>query len=78
MIKDGKEGREAFPKIGPSQVIPEGICQCQSNLIPNLCPDINMAGSGSQRCKHPAKKMGPRHQLATEKQIKMVLVMCRY
>lgn len=63
-----------FPKVKLSQVTPEASKDtANAKASPfQTCPDINMVG------KHPDKKRGPTHQLTTEKQIKTVLVMCRY
>lgn len=79
-----RQGRDllflAFPKVGPVRLYPrlsKGIANVkvspfQTCLTP-LWLEVRFRDT-----VHPGKKGGRRHQLATEKQMKMVLVMCRY
>lgn len=80
----GKKEREvpflALPKAGLTQVTPEaswGHFQCQYKPI-STCPDIiNRLEVKLRAVKYPGKKRGLWKQLATEKQMKMVPIMCR-
>lgn len=64
----------AFPKVELSQVTSEtseDIANVNTSPFQTF-PDINIVE------KHPDKKRGPTHQLTILKQIKTVLVTCRY
>lgn len=74
----GRRGGKHFPRGDPVRLYPRPFASVKASLFQTSALTSTWLEVGVRDAKPPAKKMGPRHQLATEKQIKMELVMCRY
>ena len=74
----GRRGGKHFPRWDPVRLYPRAFANVKASLFQTSALTSTWLEVGVRDAKPPAKKMGPRHQLATEKQIKMELVICRY